>query len=147
MATLEERRRANGARIEAERRANGERIQDQRRAIGNRMIEERTGKAVADDINSLARPERPRKTQRTIQPVGGLPASRGRADYKEPAATSAGGIASPLTETGVREYHPVTLLTSSDGIFTLQVEHVKKLFMTDANNAEHEFNYLDPEAL
>ncbi len=146
MATLEERRRASGQLMQDSRRANGDRIEEQRRAIGNRMIEERTGKAVVDDINRLAKPERQRKPLRAVQPVGAVPATRGRADYNEPAATSGGGIASPLTETGVREYYPVTLLTSSDGIFTLQVEHVKKLFMTDANSVEHEFNYLDPEA-
>ena len=143
MATLAEQRRAIAAGVAAGRQATGE---AERKAIGQRIIEERTGKAVVDDVIALIRPERQRRQQRTVQPVGAVPAGQGRGVYKAPPSTATGGLSSPLTETGTREYHPVTILTSSDGIFTLQVEHVKKLFMTDANSVEHEFNYLDPEA-
>lgn len=143
MATLEEKRRASGQAMQDARRANGQRIEAERRAIGNRMIEERTGKAVAEDINRLTTPPRQRKTLRSLQPVGGLPASRGRADYQAPANSATAGIASPITEPdfAAREYWP-TGLVSSDGLFVLPA--VKKVVAADANGAEVIFEYANP---
>lgn len=143
MATLEEQRRASGQAMQDARRANGQRIEAERRAIGNRMIEERTGKAVADDINRLTTPPRQRKTLRTIQPVGGIPAGRGRADYKAPANSSTAGIASPITEPDYaeREFW-ASGLVSSDGLFFLPA--VKKIVAQDANAAEVIFEYAQP---
>jgi len=152
MATLEEQRRANGERIQNERRANGQRIEDERRAIGNRMIEERTGKAVADDINRLVQPQRQRQPLPPVPVVGALPAGRGRADYKEPPATTA-GIASPLTEkTKVvggktvpdNELWPQGYL-SSDGLFVLPAFKTQRF--TDANGAEVVFEFADPQGV
>lgn len=150
MATLEEQRRASGQAMQDARRANGQRIEAERRAIGNRMIEERTGKSVADDINRLTAPPRQRKTLRTIQPVGGIAAGRGRADYKAPTNSSTAGIASPLTEkTKVvsgktvpdNELWPAGY-PSSDGLFMLPAW--KTLNFTDANGAEVVFEYANP---
>jgi hypothetical protein len=78
-----------------------------------------------------------RKQLATVPPVGALPLKRGRADYKAPAAAATGGgIASPLTEPSyaAREFHPVQTLTSSDGLFVWELEPIKKIVMTDAND-------------
>lgn len=146
MPTLEQLRRANGDRIENERRANGDRIEQARRAGGDRLIEERTGRSVAEDINRLVTPPKSRRSLPTVPPVGPLPASQGRGVYERKGRASSGGMASPLTETGERIYHPAVLLTTTDGIFTLQVQHVAQLHMTDVDGTEHEFNYQNPDA-
>ncbi|MFZ3184960.1 MAG: hypothetical protein WA173_12565, partial [Pseudomonas sp.] len=107
-------RRAIGARIENERRSYDNTAA--RRAIGARIEQERRGGAVQDDLNSLVRPERKRQALPPVAPRGALPAKRGRADYKAPAAGTGGGIASPLIETAdTREYHEGVLLPSTDG--------------------------------
>lgn len=152
MATLEEQRRASGQAMQDARRANGQRIEAERRAIGNRMIEERTGKSVANDINRLTTPPRQRKTLRTIQPVGGIPAGRGRADYKAPASAAGGGIASPLTEVTRteggqvapdRDYWPSINMYSSDGLMTFKLAAIKQANFTDANGAAIAINYAE----
>lgn len=150
MATLQQQRQAIAAGMSASRAATG---QASRNAAGQAMIEQRTGKAVAADINRLARPQRSRKTLSPIQPVGALPASQGRGVYKPPAATGTGGIASPLVEltavvNGVtvpaREYWPGGLL-SSDGLFVLP--SIKTLNLTDANGAAVEIQLAAPAGL
>lgn len=139
MATLAEQRRAIAAGVAAGRQATSE---AERKAIGQRIIEERTGKAVVDDVNALIKPERPRRQQRTVQPVGAVPAGQGRGDYKAPPATT-GGIASPITEPdyAAREFWP-TGLVSSEGLFFLPAE--KKIVAQDANGAEVIFEYAEP---
>lgn len=135
MATNEEMRRASGAAMEQARRQNGRNLEQQRRAGGQAMIERRTGQSEASDINALIEPPRQRKTLGVIEPRGGIPSQRGRGTYQEPTTGQGGGIASPLTEASAaaREYWPVGL-TSSDGLFMLPA--IKKLTLTDANNAE-----------
>lgn len=56
--------------------------------------------------------------------------------YGGAAKNSGGGIASPLTETlySVRTYHPETSVTSTDGVFTLNVKRIKTINFKDANN-------------
>ena len=140
MATLQQQRQAIGAAMESNRRAGG-----------HAMIERRTGRAVADDINSLAESRPQRKTLRPIAPVGALPPTRGRGVYKAPPAGAGGGIASPLTEKLIgsggklvpdREYWPAGM-TSSDGLFVLPA--IKTLNLTDANGAEVQIMLGNPE--
>ncbi|PNG11865.1 hypothetical protein [Stutzerimonas stutzeri] len=143
MATNEELRRASGRAMEQSRRNAGRINEATRRAGGQAMIEERTGKAVVEDINRLTRQPATRKPLSPIAPVGALPASRGRGVYKPPAASTGGGIASPLTEASYagREWWPGGL-PSSDGLFVLPA--VKRIVMTDANGAEVIFDYAEP---
>jgi hypothetical protein len=58
------------------------------------------------------------------------------------------GIASPLTEDNhtTREYYTGMGITSSDGIFVLEVEPIKTMVMTDAEGNEVKFNFDDPGA-
>ena len=138
----EQARRANGARIESERRANGVRIESERRAIGTNNEAARRGVTASSlkrDLNSLETGARRTSQLRTIESRGARPATKGRADWtqdKEPA-TGGGGIASPLTEASyaAREFHPAQALSTSDGLFVWEFEPLKKVVMTDANDA------------
>lgn len=147
MATLQQQRKAIADGMASSRAATG---QAERDAAGKAMIEQRTGKAVADDINSLARPVSTRKTLKPLQPVGALLPARGRGVYKKPAATS-GGIAGPLVEDRIisngkqvpdREYWPAGM-TSSDGLFILPA--IKTLNLTDANGESVQIMLANPE--
>lgn len=132
MATLEEQRRATADGMAASRAPTG---QAQRQAGGQAMIERRTGKAVVEDINRLTRTQTQRRTPHPIEPVGALPASRGRGVYQAPTGTA--GIASPLVEDpGTRQYHPARLITTSDGMLALMVRRVSSITFTDSAGAE-----------
>lgn len=134
MASLQEQRRAIAEGMRRSRAATGE---AQRNATGNSIIEQRTGRAVAADINRLTKPPQQRRTLRPVEPVGSLPPSRGRGVYKPPAAGGTAGIASPLTEeAATRAYYPNRLIASTDGAVFFSVRAVKTLTMRDANDAE-----------
>ncbi len=111
----------------------------------------RRGEAVAEDINSLVRPQRQAKALPRAQPVGAIPPQRSRGTYKAPAATGTAGIASPLIEgaagegaTLAREYYAGITLTSSDGLISLDVEPLKKLTMRDANGEPVVMEFAQP---
>lgn len=134
MASLQEQRRAIAEGMARSRAATGE---AQRNAAGDAMIEQRTGRSVVKDINRLTRPRPQRKPLPSIEPVGAVPASRGRGDYKAPPPSAAGGIASPLTETASsREYYAAVNRPSTDGLVFFSVRAVQRVHMTDANDAE-----------
>ncbi|WP_278445253.1 hypothetical protein [Stutzerimonas kunmingensis] len=134
MASLQEQRRAIAEGMARSRAATGE---AQRNAAGDAMIEQRTGRSVVKDINRLTRPQPRRKPLPSIEPVGAVPASRGRGDYKAPPPSAAGGIASPLTETASsREYYTAVNRPSTDGLVFFSVRAVQRVHMTDANDAE-----------
>lgn len=134
MASLQEQRRAIAEGMARSRAATGE---AQRNAAGNTMVEQRTGRSVVQDINRLTRPRPQRKPLPSIEPVGAVPASRGRGDYKAPPPSAAGGIASPLTETpNSREYYAAVNRPSTDGMVFFSVRAVWRVHMTDANDAE-----------
>lgn len=79
-------------------------------------------------------------------------ATRGQAPAVTSAALLAGGgaksasIASPLVETAYadRTWHSDVTLNSSDGIFTLVIKPVKKVFFKDANSADVVMEYKSP---
>lgn len=58
----------------------------------------------------------------------------------------AGNIASPLTETAYadRTWHSDVTINSSDGIFTLVIKPIKKVFFKDANSADVVMEYKSP---
>lgn len=105
-------------------------------------------KRIADYLNDLVE----RETTPFLPPVasrGALSGAEGYVEGPEPERVSGGGggIASPLTEPDIeaREYYQSQLLTSSDGLFTLEVAPIKKLVMQDANSAEVVFQFADPD--
>lgn len=149
MASLQEQRQAIAAGMAASRQATGA---AERRATGQRIIEERTGKAVAEDINRLVNQPRQRRSLRTVPPVGAVPAGKGRGTYTEPTSGTA-GIASPLIEK-TKVVDGKTLPdnelwpqghTSSDGLFVLPAW--KTLKLTDANGAEVVIQLADPQGV
>lgn len=144
-------RRAGGQALEQGRRAAGRALEDARRAGGQQMEATRRGEAVAEDINSLVRPQRQAKALPRVQPVGAIPPQRSRGTYKAPASTGTAGIASPLIEgaagegaTLAREYYAGITLTSSDGLISLDVEPLKKLTMRDANGEPVVMEFAQP---
>ncbi|WP_313105058.1 hypothetical protein [Stutzerimonas nitrititolerans] len=159
MATLQQQRQAIAAGMaasraptgQAERQAIGAAMEGSRRAGGQAMIERRTGRAVADDINSLAESRPQRKTLRPIAPVGALPPTRGRGVYKAPpAATGGAGISWPLVEGAgagdepefARTFHDAsTTLVTTDGLLRLEVLQVKAIVMHDANGEVGELRF------
>lgn len=154
MATLAQPRQAIAAGISssraatggAERRATGSRIEAERRGIGQRIEAERRGEAVVADINRLINPTQQRRTLRAVQPVGAVPATRGRGNYTPPPATG-GGIGGPLTEQSyaAREFHDSQFLFSADGVFVWEFGPPKKLVLTDANGDNRPINLASPE--
>ncbi|HEY1027437.1 MAG TPA: hypothetical protein VGE28_07360 [Pseudomonas sp.] len=138
-------RRAGGDAIEKARRGGGDAMEKARRDAGKQMEATRRGEAVAEDINSLVRPQRQARSLPRVAPVGALPAQRSSADYKAPASTGTAGIASPLTEqnAATRTYWPGGW-PSNDGLLVLPA--IRQVQMTDANGAEVIFDYADPSA-
>ncbi len=142
--TNEQRRRASGDAMERSRRDSGAAMEASRRAGGEAMIKRRTGKSVADDIQSLVQPPRQAKPLPRIDPVGALPAQKGRGTSSGPATGGAtgGGIASPLTEQTVqeagvaipdREFWPNQIMTSTDGLRVWEIRPIRTWRFTDAD--------------
>lgn len=147
--TNEERRRASGAAMEASRRASGAAMEASRRAGGTAMTERRTGKSVAEDIQSLVQPPRQAKPLPRIDPVGSLPPQRGLGT-SAPASGggTGGGIASPLSEVPQsRVYYTEAQsqsIYSNDYLLSMEVLPLKSLFMTDASGAAVQMNFALP---
>ncbi len=123
-----------------ERRASGRAMEANRRAIDGAMRAARQS-TFKRDLNALESGTTARRSGalRSVEPRGGVPSSTARVDYTPPANTGGGGgIASPLTEASyaAREYWPVEVLTSSDGLLTFRVKPIKKIVQADANDAE-----------
>lgn len=117
-----------------------------RRAIGARMEADRRGSTVQEDINRLVIPIRQPATLRQAEPLGSLPAKRGRADYKAPTESAGGGIASPLIEAsyGARTFWPDVTVTSTDGLRSFVIKPIKEITQADANAAEVKQQFAQP---
>ena len=61
-------------------------------------------------------------------------------------ASGAAGIASPLVETDYadREFHAAVVITSTDGLFTLRIKPVKKIYMKDAASKDAVLEFKSP---
>lgn len=148
----EQARRNSGQSMADARRAGGQAAEAARRAAGETMVQQRTGAAEAADINALVTTPRQRKTLRTLDPRGGLPAQVGVGKLPGTGNSQAGGgIASPLTEKTKlvggqtvpdADYWPAGY-TSSDGLFVLPARKTERF--TDANDAEVVFEFANPQ--
>lgn len=100
------------------------------------------------DLNSLETSRRRTQELNTLERKGLRPATRGRGVWVEPAATggTGEGVAWPLTEqTKVdadgdtvpdRTYYADLVLTTSEGIFTLEIPPIQMMKFKDAENVE-----------
>ena len=92
------------------------------------------------------------KTRPGIQPLPGAatpaPILAKTALGTNSAVAAQAGIASPLTETAYadRTWHTEQNVTSTDGLFTLQVRAVNAITMTDANGSQVQLVLADPNA-
>lgn len=128
--------------------------QEDRRNLGAALEQQRRGTTLKQDLNALETAPRRNQTLTQRQATGGRPETRGVGTWNPntpKVGGAGGGIAGPLTEpvdeSGVplREYHPPMTITSSDGIFTMELEPIKKLTMIDADGVTVDFIYADPE--
>lgn len=96
--------------------------------------------ALVNSLNALLNP-RQRQPLKAVEPRGALPGRRVRADYA--AKATDGGIASPVVEQDYaqRQFWPGGT-PSSDGLLVLPAW--RRVVMTDANGAEHFFDYAEP---
>lgn len=127
---------------------------DSRRSSGTAMESARraSGAAIAADLRALNKANTQERKLRALSARGSEPAKRGRADWKAPAATSSGGIASPLTEVvvdgvGDREYWPAMIQETTDGLLSFEVQPIKKWKFLDADGNPVVLNIAKPEAL
>jgi len=149
VATLQQQRQAIAAGMaasraptgQAQRQAAGQAMESNRRGIADANYLQRTGQQVANDINRLTAPRPPRKTLRPVEPVGALPPSHGRGEYKAPPATGA-GIAGPLQETSRTYAAEPEFIESIDGRGYWRVRRVESITMVDANGNEVVLSYL-----
>lgn len=152
-ATSESSREASRQAIAAGRQQSSEAA---RRAIGRSLEEQRRGKTLQDDLNSLKPGARQSKTLSAREASGGRPATRGSAtwDPATPAAAGGGGgIASPLTEKTKtegaatvpdRDYYGTVVVATSDGIFTMEIKPIKTIKLADADGADVVVNLAEP---
>jgi hypothetical protein len=94
-------------------------------------------KRFLEDV-ARALPERPRRDPPETGQKSGLKGAAGFGYETEPeSADAAAGIASPLVEPdeSTREYYSDIVIVSSDGLFTLAIQPIKRLHMQDANGA------------
>lgn len=73
-------------------------------------------------------------------------AAKQKASTLNTAKGAGSSVSSPLVETdySARTWHSDTTISSSDGIFTLVIKPVKKVFFKDALNADVEMEYKAP---
>ena len=91
------------------------------------------------------------KLSSTRSVIRALPTTRARPTIPGVVGVGAvgagGGVASPFTETDANErtYHALPrTITSTDGVFTLEVRDIETLDMTDANANDVQFVFAQP---
>lgn len=96
------------------------------------------------DLNRVV--THPPKPPERLAPVGSPGTLPGRGTGKPSTAGTGTGIASPLTEPDytLREHHPDVVLTSSDGVFTLEVQPLAAIELVDANGTPVRIEYAAP---
>lgn len=106
-------------------------------------------KALKASINALVEPRR--SDQEALPPAKPRPAipaglGVGRVIRKPGTPEAGAGIASPLTEPdySTRTWHAPVSVTSTDGIWVIQFEHVATVDMTDANDQSVQLIFDEP---
>lgn len=93
-------------------------------------------KRFSDDLERMigARKKADKKLRPPAQP-GAIDDSTGKV-LVVPVPADTAGIASPISETKYadRVFYPASTITSTDGIFTIEIKRVKTLQMVDAKS-------------
>ena len=99
---------------------------------------------LVDDLNRVV--THPPKPPERLAPAGSPGALPGRGTGKPGDGNGGSGIASPLTEPdyAARQYHPDLILTSSDGVFTIEVQPLAVLVLRDALGLPVRIQYAAP---
>lgn len=94
-----------------------------------------TNERFIQDINRIVRVEH--SNEASLPEIQPEPISSGRGIGVKNEPKSSGSIASPLNELGhLREYYEPELLTSSDGLFVMEIQPLKKLVFIDNDGNE-----------
>ena len=99
---------------------------------------------LVDNLNALVK--HPAKPRERLQPVGAPGVLAGRGTARRVGVGTGAGIASPLTEPdyAAREYHATVTLPTTDGVFTIEIEPLAAIELTDANSAPVRIEYAAP---
>lgn len=99
---------------------------------------------LVDNLNALVKhPAKPRERLPAVGSPGALP---GRGTGKPGGVGSGTGIASPLTEPdyATRTFHAAVTLTTTDGVFTLEIEPLATIDLLDRNSNPVRIEYAAP---
>lgn len=95
-----------------------------------------TNSRFVQDINRIVRVKQGKQSNIQGTQPEPIASTRGVGE-KTDLADKSSGIASPLKEIGhFREYYETELVTSSDGLFAMEVKRLKKLAFIDPNGLE-----------
>lgn len=102
-----------------------------------------TDRRLQEYLNTLIDQGRDREGLPELPPRDALPGGKGLAT---PSGGVGGGITSPLEESdaGTRQYHPPGQITSSDGLFVLELEPIKQMEMRDGDGNDVTLIFDDP---
>ncbi|OQS39069.1 hypothetical protein B0T40_04615 [Chromobacterium haemolyticum] len=77
---------------------------------------------------------------------GALPGKTGVGRSGAASLPATGAIAGPLVEkdASLRQYHPETNMTTSDGLFVIRVQPIKRVTLTDAKGQQVVMEYAAP---
>lgn len=95
---------------------------------------------IKDDINKLVKKPEP---ENRLDPATRPPAIRDKSGLAP--ESKAGGIASPLTETSHadREYYTSFAVASSDGLFVMEIQRIKKMKFLDGESRPVVLDFAD----
>lgn len=103
-----------------------------------------TNQRFVQDINRLITVRTEGQSELPKVSIDLIAAVRGIGDAIEPPVSKAEGVASPLKEIpGRREYYEPQLVKSSDGLFVIEQQVLKKAAFTDADGNEIIFEFSD----
>ena len=142
MATLAQQRAQIAAGMRASRQGTSE---ASRRATGEAMVSRRTGRNEVEDLNAVITQPRQRRTLRSVEPRGSVPAQVGRGNYTAPPATG-GGLAWPLTEDDAetRVFWASQVISSADGLVAIQIKPLRTMMLRDANDSSGALSLAEP---
>lgn len=94
-----------------------------------------TNARFVQDINRIVKVHQSKQV--SLSDIQAEPIAPGRGIGEKRQDNLSSGIASPLKELGdLREYYEPEILTSSDGLFVMEIQPLKKLVFIDMNGSD-----------